>query len=1243
MYLKEVYMKNFKSFGKKTIAVKLSKGLTVISGPNGSGKSNVADAFLFVVGGQRTKRLRADNYAGLVFDGGKKGKGAKTAEVTLVFDNEDRKIGVEADTVEFTKKIKIIDRATKNVKTYYYINGRSSSHRDFQDIFTAARLSADGYNIVQQGTVNELAESTPTNRRVILDDTAGITKLDEDLERSRKRKEKVTIRLNELDLIIGEIDRQLGQLKSERNGALRYMKYKKGLFRSKAVLAHTRKQSFERTINEITERIGEYREKIRSSRQEIAERKARARELDLQIARLDKGLDDLEDDEGKKILSEIREYKLELSRARDRKITSGERIVEIERDIKERSDDISSGEKELSRYRTELEKIEKRFERDTKRYEKYNEEYEELSESMKDSSKKFFKLQKSIMKAKKDLEALQEERHGLAMQQEALNERINRSVLNLGSVEESENNLELEINETEWKIGDRTKAKKERGKERKKLDKKHGELRAEMMKLKVVEKELSGKIARLNQEYQKLNVRRRMAEESGYGLAVQKVLDQGGKGALKGIYGTIAQLAQVTDEYETALSTAAGGAMQAIVTKNDVFAAEAIRYLRSGNIGRAAFLPLNKMRGGRAGGKPLMVAERPGVIGFALDLVEFDEKFRNAFWYVFQDTLVVEDMDVARENMGGVRMVTLDGQLFEKSGAMVGGARIRRLIKFGKKDDVHLGNLRKELENATERQQSIAERLRDIADEFTGTGDRISQIAREVATLNAETAALEVNLKDYRGKLTGVIENRKGASDIISSSEEERRELDEKLGGVGKRLVAKKKEIERKETKAVESVPERIKHRMTELKEKRGQLLDRLRDHRSNIETYRTKIELWGKNLDEVKANRQASEANIAKNREIIELAGKDVERLSREVEKRESVEAKMSERMKELRKESEDRKRASWENQNATVNLVDDIESKISYIRSQESALSLTRQELGEVILKISEYGYEAEPPYAPQEELKVTIRKLKDKMVKLEPVNMVSLEVYDREKDRKDEILEKSDKLKKEMNSLSKMMRDVRKRKKEKFMEVYTEVDTNFREIYPQICTEGEGYLHLENMEEPFDGGLVIRARPPGKKMRDIRYLSGGEKSQVAIAFILALQRYDPSPFYVLDEVDQNLDRVNSGIIAGMIKKYSSTAQFIMISLHRDIMHFAHHLYGCYIKDGISKMVAVPNIQEIPFTEGEEDGEGEGKEDGEKDGEKDVEGGGDGENIEEGGQETVKKTKALVKVEEEAPLATR
>ena len=310
----------------------------------------------------------------------------------------------------------------------------------------------------------------------------------------------------------------------------------------------------------------------------------------------------MEDDEGKKLITEIREYKLELGKARDRKITAEGRIEELVGQIREREEDVGKGEKELGRFRRDLEKQEKKLERNSKQYENVNSEFEELAGNMQDSSERFYKLQKTIQKGKRKLEELQGGCHSLYMEREALEERIKRSVSNLGSVEESVSNLELEINETEWKIKDRRKLIKDGEKRKKKLEKKAANIRREMLGLKGVEKELGDKIARLNQDYQRLSVRRRMAEESGYGLAVKKILEASNKGKLKGIYGTIAQLAQVDDDYEIALSTAAGGGMQAVVTKDDSCAAKAIQFLKSNNLGRAAFLPLNRMRGGERGG-----------------------------------------------------------------------------------------------------------------------------------------------------------------------------------------------------------------------------------------------------------------------------------------------------------------------------------------------------------------------------------------------------------------------------------------------------------------------------------------------------------------------------------------------------------------------------------------------------------------------------------------------------------------
>ncbi|MDP7265774.1 MAG: chromosome segregation protein SMC [Candidatus Thermoplasmatota archaeon] len=1194
MYLKEVYMKNFKSFGKQTIVVKLSQGLTVVSGPNGSGKSNISDALLFVVGGQRTKKLRADNYAGLIFDGGKKGKGAKSAEVKLIFSNDDRKINVDSDLVEFTKKIKQKGKGPADVKTYYYINGRSSSRGEFHNIFSVARLSSDGYNVVQQGTVNDIADSTPKQRRGILDDMAGITSLDEALNKSNKRKEKVKKHLDELDAVVGEIDRHLRQLKRERNGALRYRKFEEELAKAKATLAFARKQALEASIENIHGLIKGYKEEIRSSRQEIEKLAERKKELGLGIVDLARKMDEMGDEESKKLIREIQDYQLNLLKAKDRKENAKETRAELEVQLEQYTADIAQGEKEFSKLISERDKLTKRLNRDKLRFEKADGEFKELSDSMKDSSNKFLKLQDELIKLKKELETTVSERHSLAMEDEALNARITRHLGELGDEEDTINNLMMEVRDIKWRLDEKAKLRLVSEKKRKKLSKRQSKARAEIVALRDSGEAIEKVVSRLNQEYQRLRVKRSAADEMGYGRAVKMVLKAGENNKLPGIHGTIAQLARVDEEYELALSTAAGGGMQGIVTKNDASASAAIEFLKKRNYGRATFLPLNKMTGGRAGGKALMVADKPGVIGFAMDLVEYDERYRNAFWYVFGDTLVVKDLEAARQYMGGVRLVTLDGQLIERRGAMTGGSRLAKLIKFGKKDDARYGEVRKELDDAATRQEEITGKIKEQVENFTTIGDEISRITMDMSRVDGDMSALEVNLREYSNRLERMTKEKTGVTDNISGLRDEQTVLGEKMKKKDELIRSREKTISKKENYALKVVPAKLKAKMEKLKEDREKLLESNRGIEARLEGLTTKIEIYEERLGEMKETKQATVENMVKQEEASTEADEEITRLSKEVEMRRSVSDKLDEKIREIKQKIDRKNEEQREVDRKRNELTVHIEGRKSYIIGQNAALSDHSEKLGEIMVKISRYDSEIEGPYPSQDELKYTIMDSKKKMGRLEPVNMVALEIYDREKKRKDDITEKYDKLVAEEKSLTRMVVDVKKKKKEKLMEVFENIDLNFKEIYPKICRNGEGYLHLENKDEPFEGGLIIRARPPGKKMRDIRYLSGGEKSQVAIAFILALQRYDPSPFYVLDEVDQNLDMVNSEVIAKMIKKNSASAQFIMISLHKIIMNFADHLYACYIKDGISRMVAIQNIQDIPsYDEDEKDNE--------------------------------------------------
>ncbi len=1196
MYLKKVHMKNFKSYGTRSMKVKLSKGLTVISGPNGSGKSNITDAIDFVLSkGRSAKALRAKNYAGLVFDGGEKGRASKTAEVQLVFDNSDRQLNINSDEVSFTKRLKVKNRELGpdmlNTTTYYYINGRSSSNGEFRNLFKAARLATHGYNIVKQGTVNNIAEkSTPTERRKIIDDISGITSLDEDINRSNNRKDKVDASLEKLDFFMKEINSSLRALNKERKNAKKHHEYKEKIKECKATLAHSKKASIEKSIKEISGNIQQCEVDIVNSKKGIDGMKRHIYESEKLISELELKIEDMQDDETKKLVEEIRSYKLEVSKAQDRKFTSEDKIEELVGKIAERKEDITKGMKELKTIQEEHDSIFQNKEEQEKIFKKYDDEYRSLSEEISLASEKFSELEEVIRTLKKELEGIEKEEAKLQIKGESLLERLGRKQDDMRLTEDSIKSVKLEIKDISWQIDDREKKKLELNTKKQKSRNKHIKEKQELLRIKKEEQRIAQNISKLNKEFQELRINKRAAEASGYGLAITKVLDARDEGELKGIHGTIAQLASVDNKYEIALSTAAGGRMQAIVTDDDESAARAIKFLKKKQFGRAMFLPLNKMMSGRPGGRALMVSENEGVMGFAIDLVKFEARYRNAFWYVFQDTLIVRNLETARKNMGGVRLVTLDGQITEKSGAMIGGSQQRKLIKFGKSEDSKYEEVRKTLDMAKLEQGNIIERSQEIMRTIGSASDNMGGINQSISKLDVEISAFKVALKDFEHRLQEHINIKDGFSKEIKDIQGEIEGNDKEIKTKTDTATKMRGEIDSQENTMLNSLPEARQKRMETLKAEKERLSEEIREFRSNLETISTKINLYNERLDEKKEATDAEEKEIVKLKEIIKQAEIDIVENGKEVEKRVDVEKKLLGEIGQLEKELTANKENIMKRRYDISKERDRIESKRHLLIQYNTNIANLNAGLEDAIRRIEIYGITIEPPYPTQREIEKEIDQYNNKLELLGPVNMVAVEKYDLEKRKKDDYQAKYDQLKAERKALMKMVRDIKKEKKAKFMEVFNSINEHFQVIYPKISKGGEGFVALENENEPFQGGLIIKARPPGEKLRDIRFISGGEKSQVAIAFILSLQHYDPSPLYILDEIDQNLDRVNSEIIIKSIQRYSRKAQFILITLHKDMISYADSIYGCYRKGGVSEMVALQNIQDIPKTDGDD-----------------------------------------------------
>lgn len=1180
MYLKEVRMENFKSFGNKLV-VPFFPGFTVITGPNGSGKSNIADAILFVLGPKSAKVMRAGRLTDLIFNGGKKHKNpAKYCKVSLVFDNTKRRMPIESDEVVLTRMIKRapLKNDPDNYYSYFYINDRAASYSDFENLLFRARISGGGYNIVQQGDVTSLIEMGSIERRRLIDDIAGISNFDDDIKKAEKEKEEVDNNLERIRIILNEISNQINQLKDERDEAFKYKELKDKLYETKAKIAFKKKQDVEAQITEINKQIESYElEKVKLDE--------KSKELKKQYAEAQKELQEIEKKIGDVGGEEVKEIKVKIDLIRSEEIKLEERInyskdeiVEIQKNLNEIKLNLESIEKEIQENKSQKEELEKQL--NDKKIELDNKEKElnTLKEEIAQSDDKSMDLAHELAKMRQEYDEKNSELHELKLKRNRFTERIEALELQIAEMQETKSTYEFELKDIKWQFDEFNKDNKEKKKKFNDLEKKLFEKKKRESEISEQLVDLDNAIRTLQREQSKLQAEFDASQsvQGRYNIAVNAILKARNDGVLNGVHGTIAELADVDKKYETAIEVAAGSRMQSIVVDSDEVAAKAIKYLQKEKLGRATFLPLNKMVAGNPRGKALIAVKDQNAHGFAIDLVKFKEEYKGAFWYVLGDTIIVNTLDDARRLMGGVRLVDLKGSLIEASGAMVGGSLSKSQITFSKADRNKLEEVTNELQNAINNQDKLSNELNELKKEIV----EIENILREIkAGLDKEIQIkdLDVRNKEFTAKL-----------EIINKDLEIR--------------TKEKQELENKKTEIVSKIEEfekRIKELNT-LKEEKGKILLKgtkkelaqkvrtLENEVSNLhenflkissekEALDKKIELLEERKNEILINIENNNAEIEKNKSLINELKQNRSSYQNELKALLAVEEKMTGKMKNLTEERDKiyKKSITFENDLDKINTR--IESYYDLISRAKYRIPTLEDSIKEIEQELKLYNIEITETNLPNvEALKDEIKSIEESMRKLEPVNMRALEEYEHQFERKNKLDEDVLHLKEQKKNLIKLVNEVTEKKKEKFFEVFDLVNKNFKEIYAQLSEGGEAELQLEDPENIFESGLTIKARPRGKKVLLLSALSGGEKSIASIAFIFAIQRYDPSPFYVLDEVDMFLDGVNAETVSRMVKQNAQDSQFIMVTLRKIAIKEADYIYGVTMReDGVSDMI--------------------------------------------------------------------
>jgi chromosome segregation protein len=1157
MYIEEIVLENFKSFGRTT-RIPFYEDFTTISGPNGSGKSNIIDAVLFALGLARTRGMRAEKLTDLIYNPTDDGEGAasgpKEAYVEVVLNNEmgtltrsqvvnaagSEKIG-DVDRITVKRRVK---RTEDNYYSYYYLNGRSVNLGDVQDLLAQAGVAPEGYNVVMQGDVTGIINMTAGERREIIDEIAGVAEFDAKKADAFEELDVVEDRIDEAELRIEEKEERLDQLADERETALEYQ----GL--------RDEKREYEGFLQAAA--LEEKREDLAATESDLEERRAELEELEAEldsrrgtVVRLEEDLEDLNaeierkgEDEQLEVKREIEGLKGDISRLEDKVESAEARIEEAEQRRRQAFVEIDRKNEQIDELDAEIRELKVEKAGLAADVQETEAEIERVDAEIADVDTEFDELKADLTAKKDELEALKSDRNDLQREQDRLLDEARRRSNEVSEAEQDIEDAREEIPELDAKLDD---LRDELAKAEQNLDQIHEvvedltqEKREKQADLDEIEDELSA----AQEEYAKLEAHAdQNGGDSSFSRAVTTILNS----SLSGVHGTVAQLGGVAEQYATACETAAGGRMAHVVVDDDGVGQRCIEHLKSKNAGRATFLPISKMHVRSLPSAP----SDPGVVDFAYNLVDFEERYAPIFSYVLGDTLVVEDLDTARAYMGDYRLVTVEGELVEKSGAMTGGSSSGSRYTFSKSGKGRLERVGEKINRLEDERRSLRSDIRDVEERLDAARDRQTDAQDQVRSIESDIERVEAEREQREQHIEDLQER-------LAELEGERDEVDEKMQTVEADIDAKQDEItaveatiaDLEEELADSEIP-RLTREKEELQEEVRELEDRIDDLDGDLNSLQLEKEYASDAVEDLHDDIEDAQNRKAEQQDLIVDLEDTIEEREAELEDKREAVAELEEQLADLKADREDLKddlREAKEERDAKAQSVERVANRVE---SLEQAV----QRLGAEIEMLEEEVGDYEADEIPDlDEVEESIARLERQMAALEPVNMLAIEEYDDVESTLADLQDKRRTLVEEANAIRERIESYEDQKQATFMEAFEAIDEQFQRIFSRLSA-GTGDLVLEEPTDPFEGGLTMKAQPADKPVQRLDAMSGGEKSLTALAFIFAIQRYNPAPFYALDEVDAFLDAVNADRVGEMVDELAGDAQFVVVS-HRSAM---------------------------------------------------------------------------------------
>ena len=1180
MKLKKLELYGFKSFAQRTEIV-FDEGITGIVGPNGSGKSNIGDAVRWVLGEQSAKTLRGASMSDVIFNGTQKRKPLSYCEVSLVFDNDDHALAMEAAEVMVTRRV------YRNGESEYYLNRTACRLKDVVDLFRDTGIGKEGYSIIGQGRIDEILSRKSEDRRQVFEEAAGIVKFKARKEEADKKLQRTLENLERVDDILDELTKRVKPLEEQSRNARVYLELSTELKDLDLNLFLIRSDRARARLSELESELLTVQTILADTESNLTDKTTRRDETQNRIDQLEEAITKART-ELMECAEHVHESQKKLSALQSRRETRSENRQRIVREQEEAQERLAEIEKDHARIQADVEKQHSLI-ADAEQILRATQEAAEKAQAKEKEADAALETQKAaVIDQMNRLSDVRNDKTRLNTMQAQMETRLTEIEESGGALQEQkaalrealtavEKQLETE-NQHQQQCQEKLAQARQASDE---ADTAYANLRAD------VEKQSADMQAAASRH----NVLTEMTRDmEGYNMAVRRAMTYAKQRGLTGVKGVLAQLMTVPQAYETAIDMALGAAQQNIVTDTEETAKELINYLRQNRLGRATFLPMSAIRGKTLYGNERNALKLPGCLGVASELVQCAPEYRGIVENLLGRTVIADNLDhgipIMRAGNHAFRLVTLEGDVMHSGGSMTGGSaqskvsnllsRERELKELTAKLQTGRAELDKCRQELTQRQQTAQEKRQKVSDAVNALHQQEIAVAREQARRESVFADLNTHLQRMQ-------ETEQARVQLHQSLEDIRQQLEtiehQRTGAQGDQSAMEQKTIEMqnalvKARAEASAENDRLMVRTLQLSDLRHGLSDLERDEahaqqdQAQILREQERREQLLHEMDEL----DAIDENDMK-REEAESARRQKEQLRQE-SAAQAIEQRRSQAQSDLRDILSDMENLH-EAYNRDSEKLHKTELAMAHIEGDQKNLQNRIWDT----YKLTYAGAE-EFRRTPFDEKESDRRaaELQGQIRALGTVNVGAVEEYAETKARVDDLTAQQQDLKRAEMDLRELIERLLIQMRSTFVENFSKMQGYFAETFTRLFGGGHAELKLMDPDDPLNCGIEVNAQPPGKKLQLLSLLSGGERALTAIAILFAMLKLKPTPFCILDEIEAALDDANIGYYADYLKEYSKGTQFIVVTHRKGTMERCNSLFGVAMEEqGVSRMVSV------------------------------------------------------------------